>query len=428
MNDWSLPAHKLCLERYGSNKYQAMEQLSINANQITQTFKTLIPLIQSFHTKIENLRIRVPKASSLTSIYHELLIISHTNEVLIDVFKIYETSLDKLSVSLKNKNSWDENISSVPDIAMQQNNMISNISLFQSLSSYINNLSPISHQMIKFNKIMEEEDSNELETAVLSVINERKKLLNTNYSQQIDEIIKNENEEVPLPILKAMYGIYFTPRSLEGVFRQCPDSRSLESYAKLIGVIDVQATDVVNLSGVIRKFLRDLSTPIWPQSLLQPMLSITMNNSTNEEVWVDKTRELTCQLPKANASILKHLLALCGRITNCPESKMDNYNIAVCLGLSTLISKNDIQTIGQQTGNIIKTFELMVKNKEVIFTDIGDCFKRRVNDVIIPPIYHDIFFNKRQSVYFTRHRPNQHETKMRTFNIGKYVAKSTSLN
>ncbi|BFU19472.1 RhoGAP domain containing protein [Entamoeba histolytica HM-1:IMSS-B] len=428
MNDWLLPAHKLCLERYGSNKFQAMEQLSINSNQITQTFKTLIPLIQNFHTKIENLRINVPKASSSTSIYHELLVISHTNEVLIEIFKIYENTLNKLSVSLKNNNSWGENISSIPDIAMQQNNMISNISLFQSLSSYINDLNLISHQMVKFNNIMEEEDSNELETAVVSVINERKKLLNTNYSQSTDEIIKNENEEVPLPILKAMYGIYFTPRSLEGVFRQCADSKALESYTKLIGVIDVQATDVVNLSGVIRKFLRSLNTPIWPQRLLQPMLSITMSNSTNEEVWVDKIRELTCQLPKTNASILKHLLALCGRITNCPESKMDNYNIAVCLGLSTFVSKNDIQTIGPQTGYIIKTFELMIKNKEVIFTDIDDCFKRRVNDVITPPIYHDIFFNKRQSMYFTRHRPNQNETKTRIFNIGKYVAKSTPLN
>ena len=63
----------------------------------------------------------------------------------------------------------------------------------------------------------------------------------------------------------------------------------------------------------------------------------------------------------------------------------------------------------------------------IIFTDIDDCYKKRLNDILISPIYHDLFCNKRESLYFKRTTPNQNEVNIKKFSIGKHT-KTNSLN
>ncbi|ELP90308.1 hypothetical protein EIN_505140 [Entamoeba invadens IP1] len=421
MNDWVKPAHRLCVEKYSKNNFQLIDQLSAHAKQIAQAFDVLIPLYQSFHTKLEKLRITAPKSQSPTSVYRELCAVSDTDNDLVELFKVMETSMNTLSDALKPTNTWGETYSSFEDYANQQKHMISNIVTFTSFSGYMNSLKKATVQMKNFADHLGEENLQQLETASKSVVEERASLLRVD-----QKTTDNENEGVPHNFQRAMYALYFTPRSLEGVFRQCADTTVLNDCSNLIGVLDIQTIDNVCLSGVIRKFLRDADAPVWPSSLLQNLLTITKKYEKDQDMWVDNVQQLTCRFPKRNSEILKHVLALCGKIISNPESKMDGYNISVCLGLSVLVSKTDLQA-ALEAPLIIKTFELFIQNRTRIFTDIEDCFKRRLSDVFTPPIYHDIFYNKRESIYFKRHNPRTSDGGKLRFNIGNKT-KSVSLS
>ena len=112
---------------------------------------------------------------------------------------------------------------------------------------------------------------------------------------------------------------------------------------------------------------------------------------------------------------MKHLLALFGRISLTDESKMDYRNISVCIALSVLVRKDDVVTITSNTQVVIRAFELMLKHRNALFPDIIDLFKQRLVDIVVPPIYHDIFFNKKQSTFFKKKEIRRIETRRALF-------------
>ncbi|KAL7711990.1 hypothetical protein QTN25_010344 [Entamoeba marina] len=73
----------------------------------------------------------------------------------------------------------------------------------------------------------------------------------------------------------------------KGVFRQI-QVNVVESYSKLIGVLDLQTVDNIILSSVIRKFLRDLKEPIWSPELLQTFINITCEFEKDRPNWIKR--------------------------------------------------------------------------------------------------------------------------------------------
>ncbi|EKE40110.1 hypothetical protein ENUP19_0001G0003 [Entamoeba nuttalli] len=419
MNDLKQIAHKTCLERYSKNYVHYMKNISEKAKQVSDELIELIPIINEFQKSIEEMKTEVNQSASQMSLFHELLIISSTNKSFIEILKTYENGIINLSSSLVQQNSWGETLSFVDDIKMQQTQMISNIISFQSFAKYIINTVNVRMEMNNYSSILQEEDCAQLQSAVTSLVNERKNLLNINYNFNTSSII--EKDEIPLPILKAMYSLYFSRRSLEGVFRISTDVNVIDNYMDFIGIIDTQTITNVDIANVIRKFFNTLNFPIWPKELLPSLLNCTKENENNSSIWIDNVRQLGSQIPKFNSLLLKHLLALCGKIAQTSSSKMDEYNLAVCIAISTLVEKDDVQTAAKEIKTLIKAFEMMIKNRALIFPDVYDCFRKSVNKILSPPIYRDIFSNKRQSVYFTRYKPKQKQGK--TFNIGSYANK-----
>ena len=64
---------------------------------------------------------------------------------------------------------------------------------------------------------------------------------------------------------------------------------------------------------------------------------------------------------------MKYLFALFKYINSVPSSKMNEYNIAVCLAITMLVPKKEMINIATDTQNLIKSLTLMQKYSSTIF-------------------------------------------------------------
>ncbi|KAL7711991.1 hypothetical protein QTN25_010345 [Entamoeba marina] len=89
--------------------------------------------------------------------------------------------------------------------------------------------------------------------------------------------------------------------------------------------------------------------------------------------------------------MLRILVALCNKISQNQTSGMNDYNISVCIALSIMVPKTDIQTMSIHTPTIIKGFEWLLTSSKELFHDIQTVFGANFKDVILPRIYYDVF-------------------------------------
>ena len=417
MEDWKLTPNNYCIQKYSENNELVIVQLAAHCLQIVESFQIILPLFTSFSKKLEKFKSTVISSVSDISLFRELSVITQTNECFVNILNIFKNAILNMSNTLNDDNSWKEEMSNVNNIQMQQKQMVSNITLYKSFAQYISDVSVVTQETTKINNAIQSVDPEQLKTVSTALIDERKNALKTQFNKSLSEI-NNENKnknEIPFPIMRVLYGLYFSPRTLEGVFRVNGDKNEITEYTKYMGVVDIKTVDNINLSAIIKNFSRELTTPIWPNHLLQPLLECTTSFEKKEFIWVSKMRDIIKQLPKINEVVLKHLLALFGRISLTDESKMDYKNISVCIALSIIVPKDDVKTITKNTQVVIRAFELMLKHRNALYTDLSDLFKQRMVDIVIPPIYHDVFFNKKQSSHFKKKESTRIQTRRALF-------------
>ncbi|KAJ6230583.1 rho/rac/cdc gtpase-activating protein [Anaeramoeba flamelloides] len=146
-----------------------------------------------------------------------------------------------------------------------------------------------------------------------------------------------------------------------GVFRVPGSTLQIEYLEKEIdlkGTYDFTTeTNINNLAGLLKSFLRKLSNPLFTFKLFENW------ETTND---IDEIKELVLQLPDINGSVLIMLIKLCKKINQFSQiNKMNSTNLAKVIGPN--LSRSINNQIGYKS---IRAFEKMILNYEEIFSKL----------------------------------------------------------
>ncbi|ELP87503.1 hypothetical protein EIN_097900 [Entamoeba invadens IP1] len=413
--------HKLTQCRY-SNNFQNISNSIISKTQsiVTNVFSLMLQM-QELQCCVEELKSKSEGSLSSTSFNHQLKIFSTTNESVCKICHSYQNALSTLGDTLK-MDLWEEELSEDGDVKMQQLYFKTRITTYIAFSKCLSKFSDVHTNITSFLNYFSKEDIQKIQKVSNSLKEERMCYLKCNFKESNNTQIFSENEKIPPAIMKCMYTLYYTPQPIEGIFRKSPVNKTFPLTVKYIGALDVQCLQPDDIAGVIRNYLLEIGS-LWESKNVPLIIEATIESSIDESEWICKVQNIVCTIPQHKQNMLKHILSLCGRITQNATSKMTSYNLAVCIGLSVLVPDDCVDMIKDETQIIIKAFELMENYREELFPDISETFKTHLNIIYKQfPIYEDVFCNKRNMVLFKAGKPNLGERKsIPSVNIGNHM-------
>lgn len=112
--------------------------------------------------------------------------------------------------------------------------------------------------------------------------------------------------------------------------------------------------------GLLKKFLRDIPTPLLTYELYTQFLNVTSLNSKEEQILTLK--KLISELPKLNMNMLRMLLTLLHKIQlHSTKNKMNSQNLAIVFGVGILRDKNaTVQSVIQDNSKITRVCEMLI--------------------------------------------------------------------
>ncbi|KAJ6246208.1 rho/rac/cdc gtpase-activating protein [Anaeramoeba flamelloides] len=172
---------------------------------------------------------------------------------------------------------------------------------------------------------------------------------------------QNKSGKAPQVILDLIKEIGKRGYNQVGLFRVPGSTLQIEYLEKEIdlkGNYDFATeTNINNLAGLLKSFLRKLSNPLFTFKLFEKW------ETTND---IDEIKELVLQLPDINGSVLIILIKLCKKINQFSQiNKMNSTNLAKVIGPN--LSRSINNQIGYKS---IRAFEKMILNYDEIFSEL----------------------------------------------------------
>jgi RhoGAP domain len=173
----------------------------------------------------------------------------------------------------------------------------------------------------------------------------------------------------------------------EGIFRISGQKGEMEQMEADINagrplVIDRDTTNVHNLTGLLKKYLRDLPQPLCTPGLYERFLEVQRQFPQDEqkEACFEALKELFTELPKENFRMLEAIFRMTYHVQNSSEvNKMTANNLGVVFGPNILYSKGGDDVASLTNAEDVKNVTArMCEGYETIFHDY--LAEREAND------------------------------------------------
>lgn len=178
-----------------------------------------------------------------------------------------------------------------------------------------------------------------------------------------------DDNGLPKPILIILQKLFVEGPKTKGIFRVSPNKRIVRELRDQIDQTNdvdcLEDVPIITIAGLLQEFLRSLPDPL----LTFHLYSLWMS-SLNCDNKIQKIKNILNQLPKANYTLLSHIICVLHHISrNEKTSCMNPSSLGVCFGPCLLWSSSI--TIDQNRevhiSNVI--IELIIRHCEVLFGD-----------------------------------------------------------
>ncbi|ELP93125.1 hypothetical protein EIN_053800 [Entamoeba invadens IP1] len=387
---------KNLISLYNKNLYSNIIELAQKASAIGTILKTVENTFLELENTLEGFLEQFPTNDTPGSFVSLVTLSLNANIAVRSQFTILSDKYRKFSEKLKNPWDWEELISSFDKIKTQQLHSIFNIHAYRCLEEFLRVIKTFG-ESDDIKVLLDDAKIRPFTSSADRLVNERKRLLNVEYMLPVTDLVKFEERPptlLPLYFEKIMYKMYFEKGDMEGAFRQCAGKDEMEQYMQYFGVVDCRLMDHVLIAAILKKYLREAPSPVWPISLYDQLVEMTGQTGTNLAMWKMKFRALYNSVPTENKTFLEHFVALCLQICKNPTSKMSPKNLAICTAPGLIRNKpmngDYIETPHQ---HVFVAFTNMLVCANDIFPQISMKFiESRLEEVLNPPsVFKDIF-------------------------------------
>ncbi|ELP83765.1 hypothetical protein EIN_469990 [Entamoeba invadens IP1] len=370
-------------------------ELAQKATIVANSLRMVDTSFNDFSLALEGSTSKLPFNDTPASFLSLVDLCQSVNTAMRNTLSVYHEAFRALSDSLKKPWEWKEEFSSHTLIKSEQMQQVFNVHTYTCLTKYITSLK--NNQQGELRAALDESLVKPFTFVSDRLVSERVKQLQRDYNQPVDTILKLEGKPkmfLPEGIERLMYQVYFSTESMEGVFRQCAGKSEMEQYFKYIGVVDFDLIDGVLACALIKKYIREISEPIWPVELYDQLINITENFGGNLAMWKMKFRGMYNTVPDQNKTFLEYFVPLCLKIVEHKTSKMNVNNLAICVGPAVI--RKSAMTEGMFSQYVFLAFTNILTAALDIFPQIQLKFiDSRIKEVCSPSsLYIDTFGKK----------------------------------
>ncbi|XP_071321133.1 rho GTPase-activating protein 20-like [Trachinotus anak] len=147
-------------------------------------------------------------------------------------------------------------------------------------------------------------------------------------------------DALPKPVMDMLAFLYHEGSWTRGIFRRPAGARAVRELRDTLDAGEFQLPltrdHVFIIAGVFKDFLRSIPGSLLCCELHEEWMDV-LEEEEEEKEQVEDIQRMICRLPKANALLLRYLLALLHGIQgNAHENQMTSFNISVCIAPSML--------------------------------------------------------------------------------------------
>lgn len=181
---------------------------------------------------------------------------------------------------------------------------------------------------------------------------------------------------LPKPVLDMLSFLYHEGSWTRGIFRRPAGARAVRELRDSLDSGEFELTltrdHVFIIAGVFKEFLRSIPNSLLCCELYEEWLD-ALEEDDDEAEQVHDVQRIICRLPKENAMLLRHLLAvLFGIQSNSSENQMTSFNLSVCIAPSLLWppgAAHNPEVEGEGTRKICELVKFMIEHCQMIFGD-----------------------------------------------------------
>ncbi|KAF0046192.1 hypothetical protein F2P81_002721 [Scophthalmus maximus] len=148
-------------------------------------------------------------------------------------------------------------------------------------------------------------------------------------------------DTLPKPVMDMLAFLYHEGSWTRGIFRRPAGARAVRELRDSLDAghfqLPLTRDHVFIIAGVFKDFLRSIPGSLLCSELHGEWMDVLEEEEEEEEERVEDIKRMICRLPKGNALLLRHLLALLhGMQGNAHENQMTTFNLSVCIAPSML--------------------------------------------------------------------------------------------
>ncbi|KAM6945324.1 rho GTPase-activating protein 20-like [Aplochiton taeniatus] len=148
------------------------------------------------------------------------------------------------------------------------------------------------------------------------------------------------DDTLPKPIMDMLVFLYHEGPFTRGIFRRSAGARACRELRDSLdsGASELPLTreHVFIIAGVFKDFLRNIPASLLASELYEEWMDL-MEEEEEEEEQIWAVQRLIGQLPKENALLLRHVVAVLHAIQgNAHDNQMNSFNLSVCIAPSML--------------------------------------------------------------------------------------------
>ncbi|XP_049426750.1 rho GTPase-activating protein 20-like [Epinephelus fuscoguttatus] len=185
------------------------------------------------------------------------------------------------------------------------------------------------------------------------------------------------DDALPKPVMDMMAFLYHEGSWTRGIFRRPAGARAVRDLRESIdsGEFQLPLTrdHIFVIAGVFKDFLRSIPGSLLCCELHEEWMDV-LEEEEEEEEQVQDIKRMIRRLPKENALLLRHLLAMLhGIVGNAHENQMTSFNLSVCIAPSMLWPPGapcSPEVEGEGTKKVCELVKFMIEHCQQILGEI----------------------------------------------------------
>nr|XP_043903796.1 rho GTPase-activating protein 20-like isoform X2 [Solea senegalensis] len=180
-------------------------------------------------------------------------------------------------------------------------------------------------------------------------------------------------DALPKPVMDMLAFLYHEGPWTRGIFRRPAGARAVRELRDSLDAGEFQlpltCDHVFVIAGVFKDFLRNIPGSLLCCELHEEWMDV-LEEEEEEEEQVQDVQRMICRLPRENALLLRHLLALLHGIQgNAHENQMTAFNLSVCIAPSMLWPPGapcSPEVEGEETKKVCELVKFMIEHCQQI--------------------------------------------------------------